>query len=461
MAFIHKFLNLVLPLSSLITILLFLPPFLVYKLFKYSIKAFTHTENLAGKVVLITGASSGIGEHLAYEYAKRGASLALAARREDRLQSVAAKSVRLGSPDAFVIRADVSKVEDCKRLVDQTVNHFGQLDYLVNNAGVLQANLIEDSIEFSKIRSIMDINFWGSVYCTQFAIPHLRKGKGKIVVVSSIGTYLSPPRLGVYSASKAAQLCFFEALKAELGSEIGITIATPGLIESEMTGDHFFSQTKLKGFPVGSAEGCAKAIVESACRGDMYLTVPYWWRVGFWFKLMLLCLSFGCIRILGMLGRVSKSWSSNGTGVGVAFWGKGRGGFRNGGQDWVSGRGSELGFVIEVQIRFQNQCQGRVSKSSFGVKVGVWFRDMVRVVFQNDGSGSSFEVGSGFGIRVMFRDKGLSGFGVRVRVKFRVGFWGKGQGQELGSRSSFGVKVGVGFRSQVSRHGSGSGLGMR
>ncbi|XP_024017918.1 11-beta-hydroxysteroid dehydrogenase 1B isoform X2 [Morus notabilis] len=244
MVFIHKFLNVVLPLLTLVTILLFLPPFFIYKLFNYTIKAFRQTEKLAGKVVLITGASSGIGEHLAYEYAKRGASLALAARREDRLRAVAAKAVGLGSPDAFVIRADVSKVEDCKRLVDETVNHFGQLDYLINNAGALQAILIEDFTEFSKIRSIMDINFWGSVYCTQFAIPHLRKGNGKIVVISSIGAWLSPPRLGIYSASKAAQLCFFEALKAELGSDIGITIVSPGLIESEMTKDEFFSQSQ-------------------------------------------------------------------------------------------------------------------------------------------------------------------------------------------------------------------------
>ncbi|PON77242.1 Short-chain dehydrogenase/reductase [Parasponia andersonii] len=285
MDLIHNFLNLILPPISLIAILLMLPPFLVYKLLNFSIRTFIPTQNLAGKVVLITGASSGIGEHLAYEYARRGARLALAARREDRLRAVVDKALRLGSPYAIAIRTDVKEVADCKRLVEETVNHFGQLDHLVNNAGVVHLSLFEDSPEkFFTIRSIMDINFWGSVYCTKFAIPHLRKGKGKIVVMSSSGTWFTTPRMSVYSASKAAQLCFFETLKTEFGSDIGVTIVTPGLIESEMTGDQFWSKSQIKGIPVESAERCAKAIVESVCRGDMYLTEPSWCRVGFWFK---------------------------------------------------------------------------------------------------------------------------------------------------------------------------------
>ncbi|XP_060967193.1 11-beta-hydroxysteroid dehydrogenase A-like isoform X2 [Cannabis sativa] len=243
MDFIHNFLNLFLPTISVIAIILFLPPFLFYKLFKsFFIKIFIPTQNLAGKVVLITGASSGIGENLAYEYARRGANLALAARRENRLKRVADEAIRLGSPDAIVIRADVKEIEDCKALVEDTVNHFGQLDYLVNNAGVVQLSLFEDSTDqFSTIRSIMDINFWGSVYCTQFAIPHLRKTKGKIVVNSSSASWFSTPRMSIYNS-------------------------------------------RIKGVPVESGERCAKAIVESACRGDMYLIEPSWCRVGYWFK---------------------------------------------------------------------------------------------------------------------------------------------------------------------------------
>ncbi|XP_062115900.1 11-beta-hydroxysteroid dehydrogenase A-like [Humulus lupulus] len=309
MDFIHSFLNLILPPIAIISIIFFIPPFLFYKLFNYFfIKAFIPTQNLAGKVVLITGASSGIGENLAYEYARRGANLALAARRENRLKRVADEAIRLGSPDAIVIRADVKEVEDCKALVEETVNHFGQLDYLVNNAGVVQLSLFEDSTDqFSTTRSIMDINFWGSVYCTQFAIPHLRKSKGKIVVNSSSATWFSPPRMSIYNASKAAQLCFFETLKAEFGSDIGVTIVTPGLIESEMTGDQFWSKTRIKGVPVESAERCAKAIVESACRGDMYLTEPSWCRAGFWYKFFFPQLVQKCFH----LALIHRPWTLN------------------------------------------------------------------------------------------------------------------------------------------------------
>ncbi|KAJ6287593.1 hypothetical protein OIU77_005038 [Salix suchowensis] len=115
MASIHKLLNIVLPLTAIISILVILPPYLVFKLLSY-IKRSMLTENVAGKVGFITGESSGIGEGLAYEYARRGARLALVARREDRLRVVADKARELGSPEVFVIRADVAKVEECTRV---------------------------------------------------------------------------------------------------------------------------------------------------------------------------------------------------------------------------------------------------------------------------------------------------------------------------------------------------------
>ncbi|KAL5543856.1 hypothetical protein UlMin_007640 [Ulmus minor] len=291
MDLIHKLLNIFLPPLTFILLLFFFPPFLVYNFFS-SIYRSIKAENVAGKVILITGASSGIGEYLAYEYARRGARLGLVARREDRLKAVADKALRLGSPDVIVILADVSVVEDCKRVVDETVNHFGQLNHLVNNAGVIQVGSLDDSTQISSVRSLMDINFWGSVYCTQYGVPHLRKSKGKIVVISSVGTWYTPPGLSFYNASKAAQVCFFETLKAEFDSAIGITIVTPGLIESEMTGERFQSKFGIsKGYML-STEACAKAIVDSTCKGDLYLTEPSWYKVGFWFKLLFPQLSF-------------------------------------------------------------------------------------------------------------------------------------------------------------------------
>nr|XP_009778660.1 PREDICTED: 11-beta-hydroxysteroid dehydrogenase 1B-like isoform X2 [Nicotiana sylvestris]XP_016503681.1 PREDICTED: 11-beta-hydroxysteroid dehydrogenase 1B-like isoform X2 [Nicotiana tabacum] len=192
------------------------------------------SENMKGKVVLITGASSGIGEELAYEYARRGSSIVIVARREEQLRKVAEKARSLGSPDVLSIRADVSNVDDCKRLVDQTVNHFGRLDHLVNNAGISSVCSINDVTDITKYTSVMDINFWGSVYPTYFAIPHLKKTRGKVFVNSSSVAILHPPSLSFYTASKAALIGFYETMRLELAPEISITIATLGFTDSEI-----------------------------------------------------------------------------------------------------------------------------------------------------------------------------------------------------------------------------------
>ncbi|XP_054822707.1 11-beta-hydroxysteroid dehydrogenase-like 4A [Prosopis cineraria] len=276
MGFTSDLLDIVLTSSAFSALLLFVPLFHLFRfLFSPFIKISKRHETLAGKVVLITGASSGIGEALAYQYARRGARLALVARRVVRLRAVLDQALRLGAPDAIMIPADVSKIEDAQRFVDKTIHHFGQLDHLVNNAGINQVKFFEEfSVNFSNLAPIMDINFWGSVYATHFAVPHLRKSKGKIVVISSLSGWCSLPKLSFYSASKAAMISFFESLRAEFGSDIGITIVTPGPVKSEMIDP--------KTWPVESAERCAEAIVKSTCRGDLYLIEPSWFRIGVW-----------------------------------------------------------------------------------------------------------------------------------------------------------------------------------
>ncbi|KAI3499606.1 hypothetical protein L1887_35409 [Cichorium endivia] len=280
MDLIHKILNIVLPIFTIILLVLLFPLVLLFRVFNYFLRL-AFPEKVAGKVALITGASSGIGEYLAYEYAKRGARLALVARREEQLEVVAGRARELGSPDVIVISADVSKLDDCKRFVDETVNHFGSLDHLVNNAGICY---IEDQRCSSDYVSLMDINFWGSVYTTQFALPHLRNNKGKITVISSCAGWFAMPRIGIYGASKAALISFFETLRVEVGSDIGITIVTPGVVKSEITNDQWLLKTNLKWTPMMATENCAKAILDSIRRGDEYLTEPPWVRVLFWSK---------------------------------------------------------------------------------------------------------------------------------------------------------------------------------
>ncbi|KAJ6408163.1 hypothetical protein OIU84_011467 [Salix udensis] len=276
--FIHEVLNIVFPLTTVISLLIIFPPYLVFKLLSY-IKRSIFSEDVAGKVVLITGASSGIGEGLAYEYAKRGARLAIVARRKDRLQLVAAKARELGSPDVYVIRADIAKVNECQELVEKAVKHFGQLDHLVNNAGIVRVELFEDC-RLSDSASVLDVNFWGAIYCTRFAISHLRKSKGKIAVNSSLAAWSPVPRTALYSNDGSSAMA-----SGKQGSL--------GLIESEMTAPDAASgpgsnqhHTKFLP-PLESTKRCAEAILKSTCRGDKYLTEPSW--PGALFMVKLLC----------------------------------------------------------------------------------------------------------------------------------------------------------------------------
>ncbi|XP_027915984.1 11-beta-hydroxysteroid dehydrogenase 1B-like [Vigna unguiculata] len=295
MAFFHGMLNVLVPALSLAILLLILPPFLLFKILRFIVRSISR-EDVAGKVVLITGASSGIGEHLAYEYAKRGARLALVARRENRIKEVAGNAKLLGSPDVITIPADVSRPQDCQRFVDSTINHFGRLDHLVNNAGINALSMFEDTTDITNFAPVMDINFWGSAYSTYFSIPHLRQSKGKIVAVASCNGWLPVPKMSIYNASKAAVISLYETLRTELGRDIGITIVTPGLIESEMSQGKILSNDGKMVFdqqirdmhvgvmPIRSVTEAAKAIVNSVCRGDSYLTEPAWFTTTFYWQ---------------------------------------------------------------------------------------------------------------------------------------------------------------------------------
>ncbi|XP_029130858.1 11-beta-hydroxysteroid dehydrogenase-like 2 isoform X4 [Cajanus cajan] len=243
MVSITKLLNFALPPLSLILLSILTLPLLLWKQLMY-VKKMVYTENVANKVVLITGAASGIGQQLAYEYARRGAKLSLVDIRKEKLVTVADEARSLGCPDVTIIGADVSKVQDCKQFVDETLNYFGRLDHLVNNAGIFSGKLvvIEDFHEVSEYTPVM--------------------------------------------ASKAAVINFFECLRMEVGWRIGITIVTPGFIKTDLASRAMEHEAILRKIPMGSARKCATAIVESACRGDKYVTDPSWVKVLFPWKVL-------------------------------------------------------------------------------------------------------------------------------------------------------------------------------
>lgn len=226
------------------------------------------------KVVVITGASSGIGEALAYEFARQGAKVVIAARSAEKLAEIAARinagiasditteeatsritaktheaagiaktaktaetAEAQGSdiPDGsgqdggvLAVTCDVSRESDCKQLIDKTVSKFGGIDILICNAGISMRAILDD-VEPDVLRRLMDVNFWGTVYCTKYALPWLQASRGSIVGVSSVaGLHGLPGRTG-YSASKYAMTGFLETVRIEnLHKGLHVMIACPG-----------------------------------------------------------------------------------------------------------------------------------------------------------------------------------------------------------------------------------------
>ena len=186
-----------------------------------------------GKTVLITGASSGIGKACAYEFANRGASVVLGARSVDALKEVEDTIVRNGGIAASCY-LDVSSQESCKNFVDFAIATYGKVDVLINNAGISMRAIFED-LDIDVLKQLMDINFWGTVYCTKFALPSLLENKGSVVGVSSIAGFMGLPGRTGYSSSKFAMNGFLETLRVEtLKQGLHVMVVAPGFTASNV-----------------------------------------------------------------------------------------------------------------------------------------------------------------------------------------------------------------------------------
>ena len=190
--------------------------------------------NLAGKTVWITGASSGIGEHLAYAFAAQGASLILSSRNVAELERV--KNKCHGAPRVLLLPLDVAQFDAIPGAVQQASAQFGQIDILVNNAGISQRALAKDS-SFEVDQRIMDVNFLGTVAMTKAVLPlMLARHSGQIVVMSSVMGKVGFPGRSAYSASKHALHGFFDTLRAEVFRDnIKVTILCPGYVQTNVT----------------------------------------------------------------------------------------------------------------------------------------------------------------------------------------------------------------------------------
>jgi len=188
---------------------------------------------MSNRVIAITGASSGIGYATAVRMARDGASVAMCARRKDRLDAAASEIERAGG-SAMPIVGDVTREEDMTMLVDRTIERFGSLDVMVCNAGFGVAGAIDD-ITPDQMRKLVDVNYMGTYYAARAALPVFRRhGRGHIIVVSSIVGKRGVPYMGAYSATKFAQVGMAECLRAEFaGTDIHVTVVYPVSTETE------------------------------------------------------------------------------------------------------------------------------------------------------------------------------------------------------------------------------------
>jgi short-subunit dehydrogenase len=185
------------------------------------------------KVVIVTGASSGIGEATAREFAANGSKVILAARSEEKLVEIV-KEIREKGGEASYIKTDVSKEEDCRNLVEKTVEKYGTINILINNAGLSMRASFND-VDLKVLQKLMNVNFWGTVYCTKYALPYLVANRGSLVGVSSVAGFHGLPGRTGYSASKFAIHGFLETIRIEnLKKGLHVMVIAPGFTSSEI-----------------------------------------------------------------------------------------------------------------------------------------------------------------------------------------------------------------------------------
>ena len=188
---------------------------------------------LNGKVVVITGTSSGIGEAMARLYSKMGAKVVLGARNEEKL-SLLTQIIRSEGGEAIYVATDVTNESDCKRLIEVAVEAFGGVDVMICNAGISMRAIFDD-VEMSVLHRVMNVNFWGTAYCAKYALPYLQASKGSLVGISSVaGLHGLPGRTG-YSASKFAMTGLLETIRVEnIKKGLHVMIACPGFTASNV-----------------------------------------------------------------------------------------------------------------------------------------------------------------------------------------------------------------------------------
>jgi short-subunit dehydrogenase len=244
------------------------------------------------KVVVITGASEGIGAQLARSLAVQGAKLVIAARGTEALDRVAADCRTMGA-QVLTVRTDVGVEADCKNLIQRACAQFGAIDILVNNAGVSGHAMFEEVTDFKWYEDMMRVNFFGSLWCTHHALPHLKKSRGLIVGVSSLAGKIGVPGRTAYSPSKFAMAGFFDALRIELrDTGVDVTMIYPGVVATQIRHHGYGPDGKAAGKSgleekgAMSVEKCVAQMLPAMVSRKRELVMTAKARIGLWLKLI-------------------------------------------------------------------------------------------------------------------------------------------------------------------------------
>ena len=246
-------------------------------------------EYFKDKVMVITGASSGIGLASARLFASYGARLALAARSIDKLKTLASE-ISSDPSKVLCIKTDVSIEEDCRNLIESTVKYFGRIDFLINNAGIsMRASF--SKVDLNVIRRLIDVNFWGTVCCTKYALPYLLESKGSVTGVISVAGYAGLPGRTGYATSKFAIRGFLETLRMEHQEDgLHVLVFAPGYTSSNVRNAALLADGSPQGTTpkdesnLMSAEEVAQKLAWGLYRKkrEMILTALGYWDVWFY-----------------------------------------------------------------------------------------------------------------------------------------------------------------------------------
>lgn len=244
------------------------------------------------QVVIITGASSGIGKELALQLAAKGALLALGARNMEKLEKVA-EACRQKGGRAVAVQLDVADKESCRTFIEKSVEEFGKIDLLVNNAGISMWAYFEEFTDLTPFERIMQVNYFGSLYCTFYALPFLKKTKGRLVGVSSLTGKTGVPTRSGYAASKHAVAGFFDTLRIELKETgVSVTMIYPGFVATDVrklamgSDGEPLGKSPLDETGTMTVEKCVSLMIPAIAKRKRELVMTLKGRLGLWLKLI-------------------------------------------------------------------------------------------------------------------------------------------------------------------------------